>query len=124
MIEHAMEMVIERPVTEVFDFVVDVRNELKWNPDMVELTSPPPLPMQAGTPYSMMIDSPRGPIPMTLYVEEINRPERFMVRSRSNKYVYVAEFDFVPVGEHTRLRYGMQYEGKSMVHMMFTPFIR
>jgi hypothetical protein len=43
------EIVIDRPVEEVFDFVADARNELRYNPRMLRAEKLSPGPIGLGT---------------------------------------------------------------------------
>ena len=70
------EIVIERPVAEVFDFVADQRNEPAYNPAMVGVEKLTDGPIGAGTRFRVTIAARRRPMDMLLETTEYERPTR------------------------------------------------
>ena len=70
------EVLIRRPVEEVFDFVVDECNEPKYNPAMTSSTMTTPGPIGIGTRFAAVHRSRRGPLNMTVEITDYQRPHR------------------------------------------------
>lgn len=63
---------IERPLVEVFEYCLDLENELEWNPEgLLSLESLTPRPIVVGTKYLAVW---KGSPPMTCEYMRINRP--------------------------------------------------
>jgi uncharacterized protein YndB with AHSA1/START domain len=67
---------IARPVEDVFDFVVDERNEPMYNPKMTRVVKLTPGPIGAGTRWSATVDSRGRPMPSEVEVTDYVRPHR------------------------------------------------
>src|ERR1043166_9382389 len=62
------EVVIERPVEEVFDFVADARNEPRYNPRMLRAEKLTPGPIGLGTRFRDEVRSVGRPAEVTIEV--------------------------------------------------------
>jgi uncharacterized protein YndB with AHSA1/START domain len=76
------EIVIDRPVEEVFDFVADERNEPRYNPRMVRAEQITPEPIGVGTRFEAEIRSMGRPAGMTIENTGYERPRRLASRTR------------------------------------------
>jgi len=70
------EIVIDRPVAEVFDFVADERNEPAYNPAMVGVERLTEGPIGAGTRFRATVTSRGRPMEMLLETTVYERPAR------------------------------------------------
>jgi hypothetical protein len=70
------EIVIDRPVAEVFDFVADERNEPAYNPAMVGVEKLTEGPIGAGTQFRATVTSRGRPMEMLLETTVYERPAR------------------------------------------------
>ena len=60
------EIIIKRPVEEVFDFVADERNEPRYNPRMLRAEKLTPGPVGLGSRYHAVMQSRPRPVEMTI----------------------------------------------------------
>ena len=67
-------VVIERPIDEVFDFAADMRNELKWNPDVESMEKVTEGPVGLGTRFNAKWHT--SP-PLTTECTHFDRPRSF-----------------------------------------------
>jgi len=70
------EIVINRPVDEVFDFVADARNEPLYNPRMLRAEKLTPGPIGLGTRFRDEIKSMGRPAEITIEIIGYERPWR------------------------------------------------
>jgi hypothetical protein len=72
------DLVIERPVEEVFDFVADERNEPRFNPRMLRAEKTSPGPIGLGTRFraEMRMRGRGRPVVMTVEFTAFERPRR------------------------------------------------
>ena len=70
------EIVIGRPMSEVFDFVADERNEPRYNPRMLRVEKVTGEAIGAGTQFTATIKSMGRPLTMLLETTEYQRPTR------------------------------------------------
>lgn len=72
----AGEIVIERPIEQVFDFVADERNEPQYNPRMSRAEKITPGPIGVGTRFSSEMTNVGRKVEMTIEFTEFDRPRR------------------------------------------------
>jgi uncharacterized protein YndB with AHSA1/START domain len=75
------EVLIRRPVEEVFDFVADERNEPTYNPNMVSAAMITDDPIGVGTRFST-VRTRRRPLGMQIEYTAFDRPHRLASTSR------------------------------------------
>ena len=92
------EIVIERPVEVVFDYVADQRNEPTYNPRMLRSEKLTDGPVDVGTRFRAVVRSGRRPIDMLIEVTEHKRPTRFGSRTTMSSADIEGGLTFVPVG--------------------------
>lgn len=68
------EILIDRPISDVFDFVADERNEPRYNQKMTRVEKLTEGPIGAGTRYLATVTSGRGATDMTIETTEYERP--------------------------------------------------
>ncbi len=104
------EILIGRPVEEVFDFVADSRNEPSFNPAMagVELLTPPPI--GRGTRFRARMG--RAGRPMLAELTEFDRPRRLGSRTSSSMMQTSGALTFAPDRDGTVMSWDWQVRPK------------
>ena len=70
------EIVIDRPLEVVFDFVSDERNEPRYNPQMLSVEKLSPGPIGSGTQFRAQMKSGSRTLPLLLELTTFERPVR------------------------------------------------
>jgi hypothetical protein len=99
------EIIIDRPVEEVFDFVADERNEPLYNPRMVRAEQVTPGPIGVGTRFEAEIRSMGRPARMIIENTGYERPRRLASTTRLSTMDIEGVLLFEPVGGGTRMRW-------------------
>ncbi len=118
MAEIAGEIVISRPVEEVFDFVADERNEPKYNPEMrrpFKITSGP---IGTGTRFTAMHMSGGRTDVMTIEVTQYDRPHRLASRTVMSWAEIRGALTFDAAGAGTRMRWAWTVRPKGARRVM------
>lgn len=116
------QIMIHRPVDEVFDFVADERNEPRYNPQMryAEQTSAGPI--GVGTTFRAVSMSRGRPVMMTIAFTEYQRPLRLSSATHLSTMDIQGTLTFGPVPEGTRMRWSWNLQPRGMLKLM-TPVI-
>ena len=98
-----VEVLIARPLDEVFEFVADVRNRPSWDDsvDSEELTSPEPI--GVGSTVRTELRSMGKDYVYTWEIVEHSPPERMRVESTSGPFPTTLEFQFAGAEGGTRV---------------------
>lgn len=99
------EIVIQRPIGEVFDFVADERNEPRYNPQMTSVEQLSEGEIRLGTQFRAEVVSGGRPLPMVIEFTTFERPVRLGSRATMSGMVILGELTFEAVGETTRMRW-------------------
>lgn len=99
------QIIIHRPVDEVFDFVADERNEPRYNPQMRYAEQITPGPIGVGTAFHAESVSRGRPVAMTIRFTEFERPRRLTSFTRLSAMDIQGTLTFEPVPEGTRMRW-------------------
>jgi hypothetical protein len=99
------EIVIDRPVDEVFDFVADERNEPRYNPQMTSVEQLSEGEIGLGTQFRAQVVSGGRPPPLVIEFTTFERPVRLGSRSTMSGMVIMGELTFDGVGDTTRMRW-------------------
>jgi hypothetical protein len=116
------EVVIDRTVGEVFDFVADERTEPLYNPALLaskKLTSGP---IGAGTRFAAVHAPARHPVEMTIEVTEYDRPRTFGSRTTMSWADVRGTLTFEAAGAGTRMRWAWHVQPKRFARIL-TPVI-
>ena len=97
------EILIERPVEQVFDYVADQRNEPIYNPRMLHSEKITDGPVGVGTRFRATAQSGRREIEMLIEVTEYQRPGRFGSRTTMSTAEVDGGLTFEPVDGATRM---------------------
>jgi carbon monoxide dehydrogenase subunit G len=116
------EIVIKRPVEEVFDFAVDVRNEPRYNPHMRRAEQITDEPIGVGTRFRAEISSMRRTVPMVTEMTAYERPRRYASSTHLSFMDTKGIVTFEPVPEGTRMQWSWQVEPRGVVRLM-TPIM-
>jgi uncharacterized protein YndB with AHSA1/START domain len=99
------DIVIDRPVEDVFDFVADERNEPTYNPQMLRAQLLTPGPVGAGSRFAAVHRGRRRPVEMQIEVTEYERPRRLASTTTMARGHVRGVLSFEPVGSATRMRW-------------------
>jgi Polyketide cyclase / dehydrase and lipid transport len=99
------DILIERPVEAVFDFVADQRNEPRFNPQMATSSLESGEPIGEGSRFRTTFRSVGHLVPMTVEFTSYERPRRLGSRSRTWAMLSEGELTFEPEGSGTRMRW-------------------
>lgn len=112
------EIVIHRPVEEVFDFVADERNEPRYNPRMVsaELTSSEPI--RLGSRFRAELKTGRRTMPMMVEFTGFDRPRRLASSTHSSMMETVGALTFEPAPDGTRMRWSWDVQPRGFLRLM------
>lgn len=112
------EIVIKRPVEEVFDFVADERNEPRYNPRMrsAELISPGPI--GPGTRFRAVGTTIGWPVEMAIEITAYERPRRLASTTHRATMEIQGTRTFDAVPEGTRMRWAWDVEPRHIITLM------
>ncbi|MGZ4549818.1 MAG: SRPBCC family protein [Blastococcus sp.] len=116
------EVLIRRPVEEVFDFVADERNEPTYNPNMLGAEKVSAGPIGVGTRFRATIRSGRRPLGMQIEYTAFDRPHLLASTSRMAAADFSGTLTFTPAGGATRLRWDWQARPKGAVRFLAPVF--
>ncbi len=112
------EIIIHRPVEEVFDFVADERNEPRYNPRMVsaELMSGEPIGLASR--FRAELKTGRRTMPMMVEFTEFDRPRRLASSTHSSMMETTGALTFEPRSEGTRMRWSWDVQPRGVLRLM------
>lgn len=110
------EIVIRRPVEEVFDFVADERNV--YDPTIVHVEKLTAGPVGPGTRFRSESRGMGGTVPMTVEVTAHERPRRLVSRTHSPVVDIDSTLGFEPFDGGTRLRWESELRPRGMLRML------
>jgi Polyketide cyclase / dehydrase and lipid transport len=117
------EIVINRPVEEVFDFAADERNEPRYNPRMFSSEMLSPRPVGLGSRFrAVMRSRPRRT--MTTQFTGYQRPRRLALRSHLSAMEIHGSLTFDPVPGGTRMRWSWEVEPHGPLKLMSPLVVR
>ncbi|HVB64067.1 MAG TPA: SRPBCC family protein [Nitrolancea sp.] len=116
------EIVIQRPVEDVFDFVADERNEPRYNPRMVRAEQISPGPIGVGTRFQVETRTMGRPITMTIEVTAYERPRRLASTTHLSSMDIEGTLTFDPVPQGTRMRWSWDLEPRGALKRL-TPLV-
>ena len=118
------EVLIRRPVEEVFDFVADERNEPTYNPNMLVSEKVTDGPLGVGSRFRATIRSGGRPLGMQIEYTAFDPPHLLASTSRMAAADFSGTLTFTPTPAGTRLRWSWQARPKGAVRLLapvFTP---
>jgi hypothetical protein len=114
-IQHQIDITIQRPVADVFAFLTNPSNHPKWDSTSVSMEQLEPGPWQTGTRLREVRNLGGRPTEVASQVAYLEPNRRFNIASLSGPE-WRGQWDFTPVGDATRL----QFEGR----LTFTGLMR
>ena len=99
------EIDIDRPVEDVFDFVVDTRNEPLYNSRMVRADKLTDGPVRLGTRFRAVTTTRNATAEMVVEVTEYRRPDRLASTTRLQSMDIAGTLSFAPAPHGTRMRW-------------------
>ena len=118
------EIIIERPVEEVFDFVADERHEPLYNPRMVRAEKLSAGPIGVGTRFHAEMRGRRRPVAMTIDITGYERPRRLASTTRLPTMEIRGLLTFEPVPEGTRMRWRWTLEPRGLLKALGPLIVR
>ena len=112
------EIVINRPVEAVFDFVADERNEPRYNPRMLRVDKLSPGPIGLGTRFRAAMRTRPRPAKMTTEFTGYERPRRVALRSHLSAMEIRGALTLDPVPEGTRMRWSWVVEPRGVFKLL------
>ena len=112
------EILIERPVEEVFDYVADQRNEPIYNPRMLQSEKITDGPIAVGTRFRAVAKSGRRPVEMLIEVTEFQRPRRLGSRTTMSSVGVDGELTFEPVAGATRMSWSWKVSPRGSLRLL------
>jgi uncharacterized protein YndB with AHSA1/START domain len=116
------EIIINRPVQEVFDFVADERNEPRYNPRMLRAEQISEGPIGPGTRFHTELRTMKRTMPMFVEFTGFERPQRLASTTRSAMMETEGALTFEPVPAGTRMRWSWDVRPRGAMKAM-TPFV-
>lgn len=116
------ELVIHRPVGEVFDFVADERNEPRYNPRMLTVEQTTPGPIGCGARFRAESRSLGRRVPMTIEFTAFERPRRLASATHLSAMEIRGTLTFEPVPAGTRMRWAWELEPRGVLKLL-TPLV-
>jgi uncharacterized protein YndB with AHSA1/START domain len=116
------EVLIRRPVEEVFDFVADERNEPRYNPHMIRAERISAGPIGVGTRFHTELKTTGRTISMVVELTGFERPRRLASVTRSSMMATEGELTFESVPTGTRMRWSWDVRPSGAMRLM-TPVV-
>ena len=117
------EIIIHRPVEEVFDFVADERNEPKFNPQMTQSEMITPEPVSVGTRFHTQLKTRGRVTSMTVEYTVFERPHRLGSVSTLSTMTITGGLTLEAVAEGTRMRWSWTLAPRGWLRLA-NPLIR
>ncbi len=116
------EIIIDRPVEEVFDFVADERHEPRFNPRMTRAEQISDGPIGLGTRFHTELKTMGRTMPMLVEFTGFERPRRLASVTRSPMMVTEGGLTFEPAPGGTRMRWSWDVRPLGLMRVM-APFV-
>lgn len=116
------ELVIDRGVDEVFDFVADERNEPRYNPRMLRVEQASPGPIGVGTVWRAETATTGRTAEMTIEVTAYDPPRLLASTTRLSSMDIQGALTFEPLAGGTRMRWSCDLEPRGALRLV-TPLI-
>ena len=112
------DVVIERPVEEVFDFVADERNEPRFNPRMLRAQKISPGPISVGTRFSAELATGRRRTLMITEFTAFERPHRLALITLMSWMEIRGTLAFEPAPDGTRMRWHWDLRPRGVLRLV------
>jgi carbon monoxide dehydrogenase subunit G len=107
-------VLIDRPIEQVFDFLVDGENDKKFSPRVLQIEKKTEGPIRAGTVYASTVKDAGIKTEREFELDVVERPTRIRWHELSRAPVFVPEggYDLVAEGTGTKVTLFNQLEGQ------------
>jgi uncharacterized protein YndB with AHSA1/START domain len=122
MVQIRGEIVINRPVDEVFDFVADERNEPRYNPRMLTVEQISSGPIGLGARFTATIKTMGRTAEMVIECTAFERPRRLASTTRMSAMDMQGILTFDPIPEGTRMGWTWELTPHGALKLM-TPLV-
>jgi hypothetical protein len=114
------EIIIERSIEEVFDFVADERNEPRYNPNMRLSEKISEGPIGVGTRFraEMNMKGRRRPVEMTVEFTAYERPRRLASTTHLSTMEIGGGLTFDPVADGTRMHWQWELRPRGLFKLL------
>ena len=112
------EIVIKRPVADVFDFVADERNEPRYNPRMRSAEQSSEGPIGSGTRFRTELETMGRTVPMIVEFIGYERPSRLASVTRSSMMETEGALTFESVPGGTRMCWSWDVRPRGALRLM------
>jgi hypothetical protein len=116
------DIVINRPIDEVFDFVADERNEPKYNPQMTLAEMVTQGPIGVGSKFHSVMTGVRA-ADMTIEFTEFDRPRRLGSTTHISNMDINGTLLFEPQGQNTKMKWLWNIEPRGFLKLL-GPIVR
>lgn len=116
------EIVIDRPLEVVFDFVSDECNEPRYNPQMLSVEKLSPGPIGSGTQFRAQMKSGSRTLPLLIKLTTFERPVRLGSHSTFSGATIDGELTFESVGDSTLMRWAWNITPSGALRLL-TPLV-
>ncbi len=116
------DIVIARPVDEVFDFVADQRNEPSYNPQMIRAEKVTDGPVGKGTRFVSAARSMGQVTEMVIETTAYDRPNRLGSTTTTGGAGIHGTLTFEPVAAGTRMRWSWELDPKGALRLLTPVF--
>lgn len=116
------ELVINRPVEEVFDIVADERNEPRYNPRLLRAEQTFGGPIGVGTRFRAGTRTMGRTVPMTIEFTAYERPHLLASRTHTSAMEIWGTLTFDPTPAGTLMRWSWELQPRG-VYKLLTPLI-
>jgi hypothetical protein len=118
------EIVIDRPMSEVFDFVADERNEPRYNPRMLRVEKVTGGAIGTGTQFTATTKSRGRPLTMLLETTEYQRPTRLANTASMSAATIRGVLTFEPDPGGTRMRWSWDIQPRGALRFLSPLIVR
>jgi uncharacterized protein YndB with AHSA1/START domain len=120
MLKFNIDIMIEKPVEEVFRFVAKGENGSLWNSAVREVKKISEEPVNVGTKYSMIRQLPSGSVENVYEVIEYEENKKLSIKIISGPTPFLYRYSFKPVDHATELSLEAEAEKEGLVEVLGT----
>lgn len=117
------DILIKRPIEEVFDFVADESNEPQYNPKMTHAEKVSPGPIGVGTTFRSVMTGIGRDAEMTIEFTEFDRPRRIAETTHMSNMEINGVLLFEPTRDGTRMKWIWNLEPRRLYRLL-GPLVR
>lgn len=120
MIKFDVNILIEKPVEEVFGFVAEGENGSKWNSAVKRVRKISDGPVNVGTKYSMTRQLPSGSVENIYEVVEYEENKKLSIKIVSGPTPFLYRYSFKPSDKGTELSLEAEAEKEGLIEVLGT----